>query len=313
MPNPILLELDAGGVVYDLYSKAKVNNNGNNSGAPFVFDWIGTQQEYEDQQVETLHPDWVCYITDDVEGGLSVYTKTEIDEAVVHKTSPETITGMKTFQSGSDGIAVFTKSQNIDNTQTPASTQYSNYIDNLDVNGVRLSRIFTAKNTSGENILAIQAWNGSTNYAIQVTSGGKCLLPTDTYGTNFHGTASSALWADLAEKYQSDNIYPVGTLIKFGGEKDITIADDKCNGVISDKPGYLLDENLEDSLPVALVGKTPVRIIGAVRKFDRITLSKTPGVGCRTFDDDKIIAIALESSNKDEEKLVMCVTKFNLD
>lgn len=313
MPNPILLELDAGGVVYDLYSKAKVNNNGNNSGAPFVFDWIGTQQEYEDQQVETLHPDWVCYITDDVEGGLSVYTKTEIDEAVIHKAGPETVTGMKTFQSGSDGIALFTKSQNIDNTQTPASTQYSNYIDNLDVNGVRLSRIFTAKNTSGENILAIQAWNGSTNYAIQVTSGGKCILPTDTYGTNFHGTASSALWADLAENYETDKKYQVGTLIKFGGEKDVTIADDKCNGVVSDKPGFLLDEKKENSLPIALVGKTPVRIIGKVKKFDQITLSEIPGVGRVAKENEKIIAKTLEASEQEEEKLVMCVTKFNID
>ena len=313
MPNPILLELAAGDVVYDLYSKAKVNNNGNNSGAPFVFDWIGTQQEYEDQQVETLHPDWVCYITDDVEGGLSVYTKTEIDEAVVHKTGSETVTGTKTFQSGSDGIALFTKSQNIDNTQTPASTQYSNYIDNLDVNGVRLSRIFTAKNTSGENILAIQAWNGSTNYAIQVTSGGKCILPTDTYGTNFHGTASSALWADLAENYETDKKYQVGTLIKFGGEKDVTIADDKCNGVVSDKPGFLLDEKKENSLPIALVGKTPVRIIGKVKKFDQITLSEIPGVGRVAKENEKIIAKTLEASEQEEEKLVMCVTKFNID
>ena len=313
MPNRIITELDAGGNVYDLYGKANVNNNGSNSGAPFVFDWIGTQQEYVDQQVETLHPDWVCYITDDVSGGLSVYTKTEIDNAVVHKMDAETVTGMKTFQSGSDGIALFTKSQVIDNTQTPVSTQYSNFVDNLDVNGVRLSRIFTAKNTSGENVIAIQACDGATNYAIQVTSGGKCLLPTDTYGTNFHGTASSALWADLAEKYQPDEIYPVGTLIKFGGQKDITAADDKCNGVISDKPGFLLDSGLENSLPVALAGKTPVRIIGKVNKFDPITLSETHGVGRVAQDGEKIIAKALESSDDEKEKLVMCVTKFNLD
>lgn len=30
-----------------------------------VYDWIGTLAEYEEQQIETLHPEYLCYITDD--------------------------------------------------------------------------------------------------------------------------------------------------------------------------------------------------------------------------------------------------------
>jgi hypothetical protein len=30
-----------------------------------VYDWIGTLEEYEEQQVATSHPDWVCFILDD--------------------------------------------------------------------------------------------------------------------------------------------------------------------------------------------------------------------------------------------------------
>ena len=30
-----------------------------------VYDWIGTLAEYTSQSVATIHPDWVCYITDD--------------------------------------------------------------------------------------------------------------------------------------------------------------------------------------------------------------------------------------------------------
>lgn len=29
------------------------------------YDWVGTQAEYTVQNVATLHPEWVCYITDD--------------------------------------------------------------------------------------------------------------------------------------------------------------------------------------------------------------------------------------------------------
>jgi hypothetical protein len=132
----------------------------------------------------------------------------------------------------------------------------------------------------------------------------------------FSGTATSALWADLAEKYESDEQYPAGTLIKFGGEKDITIAHfgENCNGVISEKPGYLLDSDLENGLPVALAGKTPVRVIGKVNNFDRLVRSSVSGVATvKTSDDEKVIAIALEASDNEEEKLVKCVTKFNLD
>jgi hypothetical protein len=147
-------------------------------------------------------------------------------------------------------------------------------------------------------------------------TGNETIAGIKVFTETIHGTASSALWADLAENYQSDEKYPIGTLIRFGGKKDITIAQYglNCNGVISDKPGYLLDEGLEESLPVALVGKTPVRVIGKIQKFDRIVLSPVSGVAkAQTTSDEKVVGIALESSDIEEEKLVKCVVKISLD
>ena len=46
---------------------------------------VGTLAEYQAQSVETLHPDWICYITDDVSGGISVYTKAQADSIFVAK------------------------------------------------------------------------------------------------------------------------------------------------------------------------------------------------------------------------------------
>ena len=79
-------------------------------------------------------------------------------------------------------------------------------------------------------------------------------------GVGFSGTAYRAQWGDLAEYYESDEIYPAGTLITMGsGMKEITIASVECNGVVSDKPGYILGEKKTDNhLPIALVGKVPV-------------------------------------------------------
>ena len=105
------------------------------------------------------------------------------------------------------------------------------------------------------------------------------------------GVAYRAKWGDLAEYYSSDAEYEPGTLVKFGGEKEVT------------------------SVGVALVGKVPVKVRGPVRKFDKIVLSRTdPGIGVvyNYAPFNEVIARALEENLDKEEKLVMCATKFNL-
>ena len=104
----------------------------------------------------------------------------------------------------------------------------------------------------------------------------------DLSEVSFYGTAYRALWQDLAEYYESDRLYPAGTLICIGsGTAQITEAKVECNGIISTKPGYELGtkRNAFD-LPVALVGKVPVLFAqDCVPHFgDRVYLSKTmPG------------------------------------
>ena len=122
MPNSIITELQAAGSVYDIHGKATINSNSNTSQAPIptpsIFDWVGTQQQYVDQAIETNHPEWICFIVDDVEGGYSVYTKTEIDNAVVHKAGDETITGEKRFSN-----VIHRKNSSVTRTGTYTSDQ----------------------------------------------------------------------------------------------------------------------------------------------------------------------------------------------
>ena len=80
------------------------------------------------------------------------------------------------------------------------------------------------------------------------------------------------------------------------GEKEMTLAISEANGVISSKPGLLINNNKEDNMqPIALIGKVPVRAVGIVHKFDRITLSDIPGVAKVAKDGDKVIGVALEN------------------
>lgn len=136
----------------------------------------------------------------------------------------------------------------------------------------------------------------------------------------FRGTASYSYWADLAEFYEADEDYPAGTLIKFGGEKDITIANDasEAEGVISSNPGFALNSECEGfKKPVALVGKVPVRVIGLANKGEFLYHSSVigvnkPGVACAESKilGEKILGKVLENSEETGEHLVMCVVRL---
>lgn len=147
-----------------------------------------------------------------------------------------------------------------------------------------------------------------------------------TFTQIIYGTAQYAQWADLAEVYEADAPYKPGTLLCFGGDKEVTVALNFANCVVSTRPGYLLNSSgLEDTsrdmVPVALTGRVPVRVVGSVKKHARIYLSNIPGVG--TADNFNayrgspftVIGVALESvdvQDENEEHLVMCAVNLNL-
>ena len=151
-------------------------------------------------------------------------------------------------------------------------------------------------------------------------TGDETIAGTKTFSSTIQGTAYRALWGDLAEYYESDKEYPRGTLVQFGGEKEITIANNGVNAVITSEPGFILNTqqhfNAQNSQAIALVGKVPVRVIGKVNKFDYLTLSDIPGVAISMSNVNvathNIIARALESKNSEGEGLVLCVIKFAL-
>lgn len=94
MPNPTVKQLELHGTVYDLQVDS-VNNCNPTAINTNKYDWIGTQAEYVEQDVQTNHPDWVCFITDDISDENGIIDLTNY----VKKTGNETISGTKTFSS----------------------------------------------------------------------------------------------------------------------------------------------------------------------------------------------------------------------
>jgi hypothetical protein len=142
------------------------------------------------------------------------------------------------------------------------------------------------------------------------------------YAVTFRGTATAAQYADLAERYAADREYPVGTVVEIGGEQEITAvtqdASDSVFGVISSAPAYLMNSEAGDNAthpPVALVGRVPVRVVGAVHKGQRLI---SAGNGCaRAAANDEatsfnVIGRALENKTSTEEALVQAAVRLGV-
>ena len=141
-------------------------------------------------------------------------------------------------------------------------------------------------------------------------------LGQTTFDKEINGTAMRSRWADLAEFKEADKQYDPGTLVMFGGEKEITLArKGKANAIVTTKPGLTLNgENYPGKIMVgiALTGTVPVRIVGRVKKFDRLVADpKYPGYARKRRWYEfwkKPIAIALESYPAGG--IINCMTKM---
>jgi hypothetical protein len=158
--------------------------------------------------------------------------------------------------------------------------------------------------------------NNSTNETVYLTfvdgATGTQGIETDT-GLTYNPstnvlttTASSAQYADLAEIYESDAEYEVGTVVIFGGDKEITISkegnDTRIAGVISENPAYLMNAGAT-GLPVALMGKVKCKVVGHINKGDMLSSHPTHhGVAKKTHDPQvgEVIGKALEDYDSEE-------------
>ena len=175
------------------------------------------------------------------------------------------------------------------------STGYINTTANLSAAVINAGSIGTVGavtstgfiNTSGNVSAAIGSFNSITVRAAVTaianggTSGvGNIGATGATFNTVF-AKATTAQYADLAEIYTSDQQYPAGTVVVFGGASEVTQShsphDTRIAGVVSTNPAYLMNHDTV-GVPVALQGRVPCRVLGPVSKGDRVVASHIAGV-----------------------------------
>ena len=113
-----------------------------------------------------------------------------------------------------------------------------------------------------------------------INLGSATLKYANVYATTFQGKATSAQYADLAEKYTTDAQLEAGTVVVFGGDAEVTACDQEADhrvaGIISTDPAYMMNSEAEGQY-VALAGRVPCKVTGPVAKGDLMVASSVKG------------------------------------
>jgi hypothetical protein len=134
-------------------------------------------------------------------------------------------------------------------------------------------------------------------------------------------TATTALYADVAERFAADVEMLPGTVVELGGAAEITESVDELSenvfGVISTRAAYLMNSGAgTDSThpPIAMTGRVPVRVTGSIRKGDRLVaagngLARAAKAGEATAFN--VIGRALEAKETETTGVIEAIVTIN--
>jgi len=176
---------------------------------------------------------------------------------------------------------------------------------------------------SGDNFVATDSNTtgvGNTLYSIGsgITDRFDEIWCSTLNAVTVNGNVTSAKYADLAEKYTCDPNRPleIGTVMQISmGNFEVEECDKDMSpsvvGIISKNPGFIMNNDLDNSESIALIGRVPVKIIGPVLKTDILV---SAGDGCLRVAKNPTewlykVGIALETNLDEGIKLTECFIK----
>jgi hypothetical protein len=212
--------------------------------------------------------------------------------------------GTGTFTGASTGnltITTGTLLANIEGNVTGAVT------GNADTATEATNVTITANNTANETVYLTFVDGATGTQGLETDTGLSYNPSTNVLST----TASQAQYADLAEKYTTDQEYEVGTvmMVNTADVSEVTAANtgNIAVGVISGAPAYLMNADSEGQA-VALKGRVPVKVAGEVSKGQAVYVDDN-GVATASNTGSDMVGIALESNGDSGVKLVECILK----
>ena len=188
--------------------------------------------------------------------------------------------------------------------------------------GSTLKSTTLSTGASGTSGSIVGNWQVLTSSTLDVTSG---TLKSTTLSTGADATSGSiqgnwslvgasklqATYADLAEYYEGDTDYEPGTVLVFGGDKEVTTTgmmnDTRSAGVVTTNPAYVMNsEQTGIKVCIALAGRIPCKVIGRVKKGDLLTTSATVGYAMKATNPTlgAIIGKALENKDYGEAGVI---------
>ena len=186
---------------------------------------------------------------------------------------------------------------------------------------VAIPGALTVTSTTALNGVVTLGANMLPSGNVTIELGSTTLRYANVWAATVRGGSLTAQYADLAERFETDTAYPAGTVVSLGGIKEITAAADDLSdevfGVISTRAGFMMNDaagNDATHPPVAMSGRVPVRVIGTVRRGDRL-VSAGNGLARSALKSEmtafNVIGRALENKNTQDEGTIEAVVKLN--
>jgi len=257
--------------------------------------------------VGNVHGDVIGSLTGDIFAQTSPTTTVRIFDSVNREFQAQKFTG--NFSGSLDGIASEAISANKLTQLDPSETHVPGFatIPTRTTDGKIKAVIFEGQSTDSQSVngKALDVDKVPDTIVLRSIGG-------DINARFFNGTATSARYADLAEKYTTDQYYPYGTVMMVADEnsefESIECSDTGVPiGVISTEPAYLMNSE-SNGQAIGLKGRVPVRVVGPVKKGQAVYTAGN-GAASAEHTDRFIVGVALETNNDEREKVVECVLK----
>jgi len=120
----------------------------------------------------------------------------------------------------------------------------------------------------------------------------------EIHSSMIYGAVTTNNFTGISEKYTSDNVYGIGTVLAIGGSKETTLYKTgmKVAGVVVETSAFKMNGAI-DGVYIALKGRVRVKISGTAKKGDYIVAYDNGWGITSSTKTDNFIGIALEDNS----------------